>query len=141
MSNVVPMSLLDAAVEIMGEEGVAELVGEWLARTRADRPRPALAKPLRRALAPHYLAFVRSLPCAVCGRRPSEPDHVGPRGMGRKADDYRVVPLCHEHHMARHAGHLARDAGVEDLDAFLGASMVETLVRYLRSVETWGQDQ
>ncbi len=139
---LVPMTLLAAAEEIMGREGCAELVGQWLAEYRHERPRPALAKPLKRALAPHYLAFVRTLPCIVCGKRPSEPDHHGPRGMSRKTDDYRVVPLCHQHHMERHNGHLHRSMGVtaEYLENYVHECMVTALVAYLRAVECWEQD-
>ena len=47
-----------------------------------------------------YLAWVRSLPCAVCGSEPSEAAHTGSDGgmsMG-KASDYSAIPLCSDCH-------------------------------------------
>lgn len=55
----------------------------------------------RRAADRPYLAFVRQLPCVWCGRRgPSDAAHmpVGARGMGFKAPDRNVVPLCRPCH-------------------------------------------
>jgi len=53
-----------------------------------------------------HLDFVRSLPCSVCLKPgPSEAHHLlrgVPRGMGRKADDRHVIPLCHECHTGLH---------------------------------------
>lgn len=47
-----------------------------------------------------YLAWIRSLPCAVCDTdRNVEAAHTGTDGgMATKASDYSCVPLCHEHH-------------------------------------------
>ncbi len=46
-----------------------------------------------------YLAFVRSLPCAVCGsQRHIEAAHTGPHGMGQKSSDLAAIPLCTNHH-------------------------------------------
>jgi hypothetical protein len=46
--------------------------------------------------------WIASLPCIVCGRRPSEPHHVRARGMGGKRppefDAANLVPLCSDHH-------------------------------------------
>lgn len=43
--------------------------------------------------------FVKSLPCAACGRRPSENAHMPSQsGMGRKGDYSTIVPLCRIHH-------------------------------------------
>jgi hypothetical protein len=48
---------------------------------------------------PRYLAFIRTLPCAVCGtRRNIEAAHTGPRGLGQKAPDTSAIPLCVKHH-------------------------------------------
>lgn len=59
-----------------------------------------------------HLAFVRTLPCLVCGRPgPNDPAHIraaaphyGKRytGMGEKPDDKWVLPLCRSHHDAQH---------------------------------------
>lgn len=46
-----------------------------------------------------YLAFIRSLPCLVCGiRRGIEAAHTGPRGLGQKSSDLSAIPLCRQHH-------------------------------------------
>ena len=53
---------------------------------------------------PDYLAFIRTLPCCVCGRPgPSDPHHLGSGAVGAKASDYRTIPLCREHHNDAHA--------------------------------------
>lgn len=53
------------------------------------------------------MAYVKTLPCTMtidpigeltpC-RGPIEADHAGRRGLGRKADDDTVIPLCDGHH-------------------------------------------
>jgi hypothetical protein len=58
-----------------------------------------------------HLAYVRSLPCLICARTPSEPHHLRfaqPRGMSSKPSDEWTVPLCLLHHRALH------DAGSEE---------------------------
>lgn len=59
-----------------------------------------------------YLAWIRTRPCLVCGRVPSEAHHEtepGHGAMGLKASDFRAVPLCggpQGHHTGRGtAGH------------------------------------
>jgi hypothetical protein len=48
---------------------------------------------------PKYLAWIRTLPCVVCGsRRGIEAAHTGPHGMGQKAPDTSAIPLCSTHH-------------------------------------------
>jgi hypothetical protein len=52
-----------------------------------------------------HLRFVARQPCLFCGRKPSDPHHLGflqPRAMGRKASDEFAVPLCRTHHRAAH---------------------------------------
>jgi hypothetical protein len=46
-----------------------------------------------------YLAWIRSLPCVVCGA-PSEAAHTGNAGMSIKASDFSAVPICPDHHTA-----------------------------------------
>jgi hypothetical protein len=45
---------------------------------------------------PRYMAWIRTLPCAVCGSRwRVEAAHTGcDGGMSQKASDYSCVPLC-----------------------------------------------
>ena len=50
---------------------------------------------------PAYVAFVRTMPCLVCWRMPTEAAHVKSRGAGGN-DVGNVVPLCHEHHVEQH---------------------------------------
>ena len=53
-------------------------------------------KPTRDA---RYLAWIRTLPCLVCGAtRGIEASHTGPRGLGQKSPDTSAIPLCHQHH-------------------------------------------
>lgn len=73
---------------------------------RKTRPKAKRATPRKsgRVLNPAYLASVRTMPCYACGRPgPSDPDHMGPHPLGRKADDDTAVPLdraCHERRQA-----------------------------------------
>lgn len=53
------------------------------------------SKPLRDR---KLLAWVRSLPCAVCGWRGVESAHTGPHGIGQKASDDTAIPLCRRDH-------------------------------------------
>lgn len=53
-------------------------------------------KPTRNA---RYLAWIRTLPCVVCGtRRGIEASHTGPHGLGQKSPDTSAIPLCTKHH-------------------------------------------
>ena len=55
---------------------------------------------------PLYLAWIRTLPCAICLRLRSsylliEAAHtkaLGPRGLGQKTSDFSAIPLCFWHH-------------------------------------------
>jgi hypothetical protein len=48
---------------------------------------------------PKYLAWIRTLPCLVCGaRRGIEASHTGPHGLGQKSPDTSAIPLCTKHH-------------------------------------------
>jgi hypothetical protein len=52
-----------------------------------------------------HLRFVVRQPCLLCGRKPSDPHHLGftqPRALGRKVSDEFVVPLCRTHHREAH---------------------------------------
>ena len=54
-----------------------------------------------------HLNFIRSFHCAIdgCQGMPIECAHVrngSGAGMGQKPDDWRVVPLCREHHGQQH---------------------------------------
>lgn len=61
---------------------------------------------------PAYLAYVRTLPCLICGRHgPSDAAHIrsaaphyGKRytGKAEKPDDKWALPLCRRHHEEQH---------------------------------------
>lgn len=52
-----------------------------------------------------HLAFVRSLPCVICGRQPSHAHHIKfaqPGALGMKVSDEYTVPMCFLDHDALH---------------------------------------
>jgi len=81
------------------------------ARLHRAEPQPKPAPPARNK---RHLDWVRSHPCAFCGRRDAvHAHHHGPRGVGQKTDDWRVVPLCVHCHAELHScgrlGHMNKD--------------------------------
>ena len=50
-----------------------------------------------------YLAFIRGLPCIICGKD-AEACHINEpgRGMGQKDSDLQTIPMCNLHHMESH---------------------------------------
>jgi len=87
-----------------------------------------------------YLAFIRSLACAVCGtRRHNEAAHTGSRGLGQKSSDFSAIPLCLGDHRTRpcsyHRLGARKFAEVHDLDipalvARLNAIGLRSLVQH-----------
>ena len=54
---------------------------------------------MKPARSPKYLAWIRTLPCLVCGRAIGvEAAHTGPHGIGQKSADTSAIPLCVQHH-------------------------------------------
>ena len=53
-----------------------------------------------------YKAYIRTLPCLVCGKA-SDPHHEVGGGIGIKGPDLFSIPLCREHHRER------EDIGIE----------------------------
>jgi hypothetical protein len=52
-----------------------------------------------------HLRYVAQQACLLCGRKPSDPHHLGftqPRALGRKVSDEFAVPLCRIHHRLVH---------------------------------------
>ena len=79
-------------------------VGPEHAPTFIDTKILGVAKPSRHRNKEH-LRFVAKQPCLVCGRKHSDPHHLGfmqPRALGRKVSDEFVVPLCRIHHREVH---------------------------------------
>jgi hypothetical protein len=69
-----------------------------------------------------HLRYVAQQACLVCGRKPSDPHHLGftqPRALGRKVSDEFAVPLCRGHHRAAHHSRDERDwwtqAGIDPI--------------------------
>jgi hypothetical protein len=71
---------------------------------RIDKSVLTISAP-RRFRNKEHLRFVAQQPCLLCGRKPSDPHHLGftqPRALGRKTSDEFVVPLCRTHHREAH---------------------------------------
>jgi ERF superfamily protein len=69
-----------------------------------DKSILAIAGP-RRYRNREHLRYVAQQACLVCGRKPTDPHHLGftqPRALGRKVSDEFAVPLCRGHHRAVH---------------------------------------
>jgi hypothetical protein len=69
-----------------------------------DKSILTLAAP-RRYRNREHLRYVAQQACLLCGRKPSDPHHLGftqPRALGRKVSDEFAVPLCRGHHRAVH---------------------------------------
>jgi hypothetical protein len=45
---------------------------------------------------------VRQLPCAACGKGPSDAAHIRSRGAGGPDDFFNLMPLCRKHHIEQH---------------------------------------
>lgn len=91
-----------------GNHGVAPDLGAAepaAAATGGPRKRtPPIRKTVRHRNKEH-LQFVRTQPCLVCAKLPSDPHHLPfaqPRALGRKVSDEYAVPLCRAHHRELH---------------------------------------
>jgi hypothetical protein len=79
---------------------------------------------------PEYLAFVRSLPCCMCGsRRSVEAHHTGPRGLSQKSSDYSAIPLCAllHHRGGKHSYHVLGRRAFEEHHKISIAQIVRQL--------------
>jgi hypothetical protein len=78
-----------------------------------------------------YLAWIRTLPCAVCGAH-AEAAHTGSDGGAKlKASDYSAIPLCSDHHTA--AADSYHSLGRQDFERRHGLNVRE-LVKRLNSL-------
>jgi hypothetical protein len=69
-----------------------------------DKSLLAFSEP-RRLRDKDHLSLVRTQPCTICGRRPSDAHHLRfaqLRALGRKVSDEFTVPLCRLHHREVH---------------------------------------
>jgi len=76
-----------------------------------------------------YLESIRLRPCVSCGiHAPSHPHHIslpGLTGIGTKAPDSTVIPLCTICHAAAHRGSLSYQDQLEMLVILLMKSLEE----------------
>ena len=48
------------------------------------------------------VAYIKELPCVVCGNGPCENAHIKSGGVGRKAEYTDIIPLCFTCHKRQH---------------------------------------
>lgn len=46
-----------------------------------------------------YLDYIKTLPCVICGRRPTDPSHIRTRKSGGSDLPHNVFPKCRKHHV------------------------------------------
>jgi hypothetical protein len=92
--------------------GPSEIVQETAKRVvklkvDPDTPNAQMRRPKEtRLLLPKYIEWVKTLPCVACGRPADDAHHLighGQGGMGTKAHDIHVLPLCRADHRELHA--------------------------------------
>lgn len=71
-----------------------------------ESPQSYMARPKRiRYINEKYTRWVKAQPCVCCGKPADDPHHIighGQGGMGTKAHDLFVIPLCRAHHDELH---------------------------------------
>ncbi|ENZ4714505.1 DUF968 domain-containing protein [Escherichia coli] len=89
-------------------------------------------KPQREEM-PVYTRWVKTQKCMTCGNQADDPHHIighGLGGMGTKADDLFVIPLCRKCHNELHAG-------VKDFEEKYGSQLL-LLIRFLMHARNSG---
>ncbi|EPD6501069.1 DUF968 domain-containing protein [Escherichia coli] len=89
-------------------------------------------KPQREEM-PVYTRWVKTQKCMTCGAQADDPHHIighGLGGMGTKADDLFVIPLCRKCHNELHAG-------VKDFEEKHGSQLL-LLIRFLMHARNSG---
>ncbi|EHW2592076.1 DUF968 domain-containing protein [Escherichia coli] len=89
-------------------------------------------KPQREDM-PVYTRWVKTQKCMTCGNQADDPHHIighGLGGMGTKADDLFVIPLCRICHSELHAG-------VKDFEEKHGSQLL-LLIRFLMHARNSG---
>lgn len=66
-----------------------------------------------------HLAFIRSLPCCVCGNGLTQAHHIlraddRPKGTGRRNHDKYALPICAFHHIAQFGHDTAHGSGNDE---------------------------
>ncbi|HBA4463066.1 TPA: DUF968 domain-containing protein, partial [Escherichia coli] len=76
-----------------------------------ESPESFMKRPKRRRwVNEKYTRWVKTQPCACCGKPADDPHHLighGQGGMGTKSHDIFTLPLCREHHNELHVDPLA----------------------------------
>lgn len=94
---------MPAATEIVQEKAKQVLA----LRVDPESPQSFMLRPKRtRWECEKYTRWVKAQPCACCGQQADDPHHLigyGQGGMGTKAHDLFVIPLCRAHHDELHA--------------------------------------
>ncbi len=89
-------------------------------------------KPQREEM-PVYTRWVKTQKCMTCGNQADDPHHIighGLGGMGTKADDLFVIPLCRKCHNELHTG-------VKDFEEKHGSQLL-LLIRFLMHARNSG---
>lgn len=81
-----------------------------------------------------YLAWVRSQPCIICGRLPSDAHHI--KSKAAYGSDYTTVCLCRGHHSEVHS--LGRDTFQKLHTLSFKDEVIKLLVSYIKRLK--GQD-
>ncbi len=103
-SSSTPETDLDKPEPLPATEAVSTGRSEAETRAGIDKSQLPISEP-RRYRNKEHLRFVSKQACLICGRKHSDPHHLGfmqPRALGRKVSDEFVVPLCRIHHRAVH---------------------------------------
>ena len=112
----------DDSPQIAGPQMIATTEGPDAGQAQGiDKSILTVAAP-RRYRNREHLRYVAQQACLVCGRKPSDPHHLGftqPRALSRKVSDEFAVPLCRGHHRAVHRSRDERDwwrqAGIDPI--------------------------
>ncbi len=105
--------------DLVPTRGPSEIVQETAARVLAltidtETPESFMLRPKRRRWEnPTYTRWVKAQRCACCNNPADDPHHVighGQGGMGTKAHDLFVIPLCRAHHDELHRDPVAFEA-------------------------------
>jgi ERF superfamily len=121
-SEAIPSSDDPSVPQIAGPQGIAAAESTDAGQAKGiDKSILTVAAP-RRYRNREHLRYVAQQACLVCGRKPSDPHHLGftqPRALGRKVSDEFAVPLCRGHHRAVHRSHDERawwrQAGIDPI--------------------------
>jgi ERF superfamily len=102
---VAPSNDVPLVTQITGPQVTATTESTGLGQAKGiDKSILMVAAP-RRYRNREHLRYVAQQACLVCGRKPSDPHHLGfmqPRALSRKVSDEFAVPLCRGHHRAVH---------------------------------------